>query len=119
MNDLFLFAVLGLHSLPSVLCKAWHFCWCWRWKVERVIEDQVERSPCGYFPRTERPSRGRIRSTRYRHIELGRLCQSDIIVIVLANPVDHRTNIKTLHPRVSCAVIEQPKIGSMPWQRTC
>ena len=47
----------------------------------------------------------------------GRSRQTNIIVIVLANPVDHGASIKTLHPCVIWAIVEQTEISSIPWQR--
>ena len=43
--------------------------------------------------------------------------QRDIVVFILANPVDYCANIQTLHPRISGAIVEQTKIGSIPRQR--
>src|SRR5262249_16344074 len=34
------------------------------------------------------------------------------------DPVNHRADIKTLHPSVSRAIVEQTKISAIPWQRT-
>jgi hypothetical protein len=45
------------------------------------------------------------------------LCQTDIVIFVLAGVVDYRADIQTLHPRVSRAVVEQTEIGPIPWQR--
>ena len=45
------------------------------------------------------------------------LCQTDIVIFVLAGVVDYRANIQTLHPRISWAVVEQTEIGAAPWQR--
>src|SRR5205823_11757183 len=50
------------------------------------------------------------------HFKLGRSCQSGIVVIVLANPVNHCAGIETLHPRVRRPVVVQSKIGSIPWE---
>ena len=45
------------------------------------------------------------------------LCQTEIVIFVLAGVVDYRANIQTLHPRVGWAVVEQTEIGAIPWQR--
>src|SRR5437773_8059963 len=54
----------------------------------------------------------RLGTTERRHT--GR--QSYIVVIILANPVNHCAGIETLHPRVSRPVVVQTEIGSMPWE---
>src|SRR5436305_12865418 len=50
------------------------------------------------------------------HFKLGRSCQTGIVVIVLARPVNHCAGIETLHPRVRRPVVIQTKIGSIPWE---
>src|SRR5262249_55586624 len=49
-------------------------------------------------------------------IELGRSCQSGIVVIILASPVNHCAGIDTLHPGVRRPVVVQTEIGSIPWE---
>jgi hypothetical protein len=44
-------------------------------------------------------------------------CETDIVIFVLADVVDYRANIQTLHPRISRAIVEQTEIGPIPWQR--
>src|SRR5439155_17629678 len=86
-------------------------------QVDRVRCNQVERGPSRHFPRAERKRSGvESRPAGSRHLELGRSCQSDIVVIVLANPVNHCADIETLHPRVRRPVVVQSEIGSIPWE---
>src|SRR4029077_8291608 len=75
-----------------------------------------KRSPCRDFPRTERIRCGIIWTASPGQIKLGRSCQSAIVVIVLANPVNHCAGIETLDPRVRRPVVVQTEIGSIPWK---
>src|SRR5262249_47203765 len=49
------------------------------------------------------------------------LCRSGqtlIVVFVLTDPVNYRTHIQATSPSVSRAIVEDTKIGPMPWERT-
>src|SRR5207247_7625391 len=84
----FLLSVLRLYVLSAILGETRH--WHRRREsrqVERVRCNQVERGPSRHFPRAERIHRGIIWTASPGHIKLGRLCQTDIVVLVLANPV--------------------------------
>ena len=88
------------------------------WQVERVGCYQIERSPLPHFPRapgTKATSRrlwlGEFLSERI-------LCQTPIVIFILAGVVDHRTNIQTLHPRVGWTIVEKTETCTAPRQRT-
>ena len=57
-----------------------------------------------------------IWTASHRQIKPVRSCQSDIVVIILASPVDHCAGIETVHPRIRRPVIVQTEIGSTPWE---
>src|SRR5262249_45064920 len=53
-DNILLFAVVRLHVLAPVLGKARHFSCSGRWKVKRVVQDQVQRGTCGHLARAVR-----------------------------------------------------------------
>src|SRR5207237_9322932 len=127
---MFFVRLLHLYDVPAVPRTPHHLSRRgWRY-IERVRRDQVERSPCGHFPRARRlkayigvrpTSKCQERPLGSRRLQLNgsglRPGQTNIIVLILADPVDHRANIKSLHPRIDWAIVVEAKISAVPWQR--
>src|SRR6266478_5508017 len=49
---------------------------------------------------------------------LSRSCQTGIVVLVLADPVDYRADIETTSPGIGRAIVKDTEVGPMPRQRT-
>jgi len=112
-DDILFLAVLHLHVLAAILGKARYLGWSRRREVKRIVQDQVERSPTRHFAREGRL----LTSNRISSRRVGTAAdQVDIVIFILGGPMDHRTDIKSTHPCISRAIVEDTKVSPISWQ---
>src|ERR1700693_1546521 len=101
-----------LHIFAAILGISGNFGLCrWRWQIECVVEDQVERNPFAHFAGAAKRGRGAAISRMSLGIE-------SLVIPVLANVVNDETSIDALHPGAVRAVIEQTGVPAVVSERT-